>query len=502
MEFSETTADVEWRDEERGLTPFVNNQQVTWAPLPGSQCAFLSCPVGEVLFTGTRGPGKTDALLMDFAKDVGRGFGADWRGILFRRTFPELQDVIDKSKKWFKKIWPGAEYNEAKSFWRWPTGEMLFFRHFMKSSDYYAYHGHAYPWIAWEELTNWPDDSCYRSMFSCNRSAVKGMPLKIRATTNPYGVGHNWIKKRWRLPIKKGETIGLIITDARDRDGELEPPRVAIQGKLSENKVLLAATPNYIQTLRTAARNKNEAIAWIEGDWDIVAGGMFDDLWDPDVHVVNNIMLNRLPTGWRLTRSYDHGSSKPFSVGWWAISNGEPIEVGKYHLGGVKGDLIRIAEWYGWTGEDNVGVRLSPDVIAQGILEREEDWGIRGRVTTGVADAACFAEYEAKKTVAGDFLTAGIRWLKGDKGPGSRKQGWEQFRKWLKNSKIPRSETKRETPGLFIMERCAQFIRTIPVLPRDDKDLDDVNTDAEDHVGDEVRYFLRREDKQPQQRNM
>ena len=49
----------------------------------------------------------------------------------------------------------------------------------------------------------------------------------------------------------------------------------------------------------------------------------------------------------------------------------------------------------------------------------------------------------------------------------------------------------RENPGLFVFDTCTAFIETLPVLPRDEKDMDDVDTDAEDHVADEVRYFVR-----------
>ena len=85
--------------------------------------------------------------------------------------------------------------------------------------------------------------------------------------------------------------------------------------------------------------------------------------------------------------------------------------------------------------------------------------------------------------------SAGVRWAKADKGPGSRKQGWEQMRKWFKNA-IPQGG-HRDEPGMFILERCSQFRRTVPVLPRSDKDPDDVNTESEDHTGDEARYRLR-----------
>lgn len=493
------TSGIDWRTTDEGLVAYVGTRKAVWAPQPGSQEAFLECPIYECLYTGTRGPGKTDALLMDFAQEVGQGWGSDWNGVLFRRTYPELQDVIDKSKKWFPRIWPAAQYNEAKNFWKWPTGEILYFRHFLKEADYWKYHGHSYPWIGWEELTTWPNDWCFKKMFSCSRSTAMGIPIRIRSTTNPYGVGHNWVKTRYRLPIPGNKMVGQVIRNSRDLDGHLEPPRVVIHGDLYENKILLTAQPDYIQNIRASARNQSEIKAWIEGSWDIVAGGMLDDVWDPAVHVVS-IPVRAFPKGWKFDRAYDHGQSKPFSVGWYAESNGEPFEwEGKWY-GHIKGDTFRIGEWYGSNGRPNEGLRMLSSTIAEGILDREDDMGLKGRVRPGPADSSIFDDFEPNKSVAGDMQKIGVRWEAADKGPGSRKQGWEQLRKALSNAKYKHGT--REKPGLFICDSCPHFIRTVPILPRDDKDLDDVNTDSEDHIGDEVRYRVRRKVRQPKQRDM
>ncbi len=490
--------EVVWREsEELGLFPVLvdgkTEKPIVWAPQPGSQVAFLTCPVFECLYTGPRGHGKSDAILMDFLQHVGVGWKGEWRGVLFRRTYPELQDIIDKSLKWFPKIFPNAKYNRSEHFWAFEEGEQLFFRHFEKPVDYWKYHGHSYPWQGWEELTTWPDSKCYTSMFSCARSTAKGIPIKVRATTNPYGVGHNWVKMRFRLPISPlGKIRSPVIRDALDHDGNAEPERCAVHGSIKENKILIHADPHYIPRIRAAARNPEELRAWLEGDWDIVAGGMFDDVWRSEIHVVPDIPFNRIPRAWRIDRSYDHGQARPFSVGWWAESNGEPIQFNDRLYGQVRGDLYRIAEWYGWTGEPSGGVPLLAGDIARGILEREADWGLKGRVRAGVADSSIYDDYEPGSSVAGDMLKVGVSWSRSDKGPGSRVQGWQQLRKYLTNAR----EQYREEPGMFVMARCDQFLRTVPVLPRDDLRIDDVDTDAEDHIGDEVRYRLRFRGKQ------
>jgi hypothetical protein len=481
------TKSVVWRKDAEGNMKAYgpDGLEATWAATPGGQEEFLNCPLFETILVGPRGTGKTDALLMDFAQHVGQGWGVEWRGILFRQSFPQLRDVIAKSKKWFPLLFPGAGYNESKHFWKFPQGEELHFSFMDRSEDYWNYHGHAYPWIAFEELTTWPDASCYTVMMACSRSTVIGIPRKYRATSNPYGPGHNWVKSRFRLPVPHGRYIGRIVKTPG------QPNRVAIDSKLRDNLPLMAAEPDYIQKIAAAARNPAELEAWIEGSWDIIAGGMFDDIWSPAHHIVPDIPFDMIPSRWRLNRSYDHGQSKPFSVGFWAQSNGEPVDLGNgVILGRVRGDLFRVAEWYGCrSGAENEGIRMLAIEIAEGIRDREARWGLKS-VKPGPADSSIFDDFEPGKSVAGDMSKRGIRWEPADKGPGSRAHGWEQMRKYLKAA-IPGPEGVREAPGLFICRRCEDFIRTIPVLPRDDKKLDDVDTDAEDHIADEVRYRLR-----------
>lgn len=494
-----------WKVTADGLQPFGVDQngrevQMGWAPLDGSQTMFLMCDEEEAIYEGTRGPGKTDALLMDFYRDCGKGWGASWTGVLFRRTYPELGDVIEKSKKWFHLLDPGARFNEAKSEWKFSSGERLLFRHFLREADYWAYHGHAYPWIGWEELTTWPDMGGYRRMKSCSRSTRKGMPKRVRATTNPYGPGHNVVKQYFQLPIPGGQAYQVLrgLTDAQ---GEVQPNRAAVRGRLLENRILLHADPGYIPRLRSAARSEAELKAWMEGDWNIVAGGMFDDVWDDEVHVWPRLPWGSIPSTWRLDRSFDWGSSKPFSVGWWAQSDGSDILLpnGQWRST-IRGDLIRVAEWYGWNGEPNEGLRMLATDIAKGIRQRERDWGINGRVRAGVADSSIF-DVENGSGIAQDMAKRvrldsgetfnGVKWIGADKRPGSRKQGWEAIRKRLQDSKRGEKGEPREFPGLFVTEDCRQFLRTVPVLTRDDKDPDDVNTDTEDHIADEVRYRIR-----------
>lgn len=480
-----------------GAVPIVLRDGVTamWTAQSGSQVEFLECQLHEVLFHGTRGPGKTDALLMSYAQHVGRGHGTAWRGIIFRQTYPQLADIVAKSEKWFRLMFPNAKFNKSKMLWEWPSGEVLMFRHMAKPSDYWNYHGHEYPFIGWEEMCNWATDECFRSMMSCCRSSSPDVPRMVRGTTNPYGPGHNWVKERYQLHGRWWDT--KTIMSPRDSHGNIEPSRCAIYGSIKENKILLESDPNYIQSIVASASNPAMQAAWLYGSWDIVAGGMFGDVWRADSNILPRF---EIPVSWRIDRAFDWGSSAPFSVGWWAESDGTDVLVpGLGMKATVRGDLFRIAEWYGWSGRPNQGLTMLATDIAKGIVERELAMKIHERVYPGPADTSiydvengsCIATDMAKPVRIGSMMYKGVNWTRADKSAGSRKTGWEQMRKMMRAARPEKPGLPREKPGLFVMEHCQQFIRTVPTLPRLEKDMDDVDSDAEDHIGDEARYRVR-----------
>lgn len=477
------TLDTEWRA--RFLDGDGNVQdEPAWMPLPGSQFLFLQCPVFEALYAGNRGPGKTIALAMDFAKEVGKGYGKAWRGIIFRKSYKDLDDFVRKIEDVFEKVFPGFVFKKSKSEYTalWPTGEALLLRHMETEDDYETYHGHEYPWIGWEELTQWSNDVAYKLMMSCCRPPAPGIPCRVRSTTNPYGPGHNWVKKRFQLPDGFNKIIEL--------PGQM--PRIAIHADLAENFLLLHDVPHYPMQVRDSARNPAMALAWLLGDWNVTAGGMIDDLWDPGRHILPTFDAKKIPREWTITRSYDHGQSSPFANLWWLESNGESIELedGR-HVGTVRGDVILYNEWYGAKGEDNAGLVMASRKIARGVLDREDDMGIRGRVLAGPADTEIFNKSSDRlgRCPADDMEDEGVVWERADKSPGSRKRGWQMLRTRVEDA-LPGPDGTREHPGLFVCDRCRNWIDLVPTMPRDEKDQDEIPDGYEDHLGDATRYRL------------
>lgn len=435
---------------------------------------------------------------MDFAKEVGRGFGTAWVGILFRKTYKQLSDVIAKSKRLFKMLFgEKAKFNQTDCSWSWESGERLLLRHFDKKDDYFNYHGHEYSWLAFEELCSWASPEPLIKMISTVRCSVPGVPMRVRCTTNPYGPGHGWVKRRYKLqlPIKDRR----VLRNLKDENGNSLPDRVSIHSDVRENKILLAADPRYLDKLRASCKSEAERKAWLEGSWDIVAGGMFDDLYDSKIHSVAPFMI---PHSWIIKPSFDWGSSRPFSVGWWARSDGSDVMLrdGNWRST-VRGDVFRIREWYGCVkDEPDTGLKLTAADISKGMIERQLKWSLQNVVKRGIADSAIFS-VENGHSVALDMAKEvtlnngqkypGIKWDPADKKAGSRKLGWQAIRQYLTNAKPNKETGIREKPGLFVFgQYCPDWLETVLSLPRYEDDMDDIDTDAEDHQADETRYFI------------
>lgn len=446
--------------------------RVVWEPNAGSQALFLACPAWECLLHGTRGGGKSDALLMDFAQDVGVGFGPAWRGVLFRKTYKQLADLVARSRKWFPLIFPQAKFNESDLIWKFPEGEQLLLRYLSKPADYDEYHGWELPWLGYDELTTHATPDAYEKMKMCSRSSFKGMPRRIRAATNPLGVGHNWVKRYFIKPAPSGVLFG-----------EPGRRRCHLVSSLEENPALMLNDPDYIKKLNEI-RDPNLRKAWRFGSWDVVSGGMFDDLWNADVHVIPHF---RVPKNWRVTRAFDWGSSAPFSVGWWAKSNGEEVEVGGVKRRFPRDSMLRIAEWYGSNGEPNQGLRMIAPEIARGILEREKFLGVP--VRPGPADNAIY-DIVNGTSIADQMAVVGVTFTRSDKSKGSRVSGWEKIRTMLANALPGNNGEPPERAGMYIMENCASFKDLFPIMPRDEKNPEDVDSSCEDHIGDETRYQI------------
>ena len=460
---------------------FKSTKNAIWTPNPGSQVSFLRCPAHEALLHGNRGGGKTDCLLMDFLQHVGVGYGMEWRGILFREEYTQLTDVINKSKKWISQIFPGAKYNGSEHKWTFPDGETLYLRYMRVPSDYWAYHGHEYPWIGWEELTNWATDECYLSMMSCNRCSDPDVPRKYRATCNPSGPKHSWVKERF---IDSVDELKVYV------DPKSGKSRAHIQLKLEENTIFLDADPGYQRTIIEATKDDEAKYkAWVLGSWEVPAGGFFADVWDKSIHVLPYFQI---PSSWKVFRSFDWGSQKPWAVTYIAECDGEqPIGYGLVENFPYfpRGTMVVFQELYGWNGKANEGdpENATSQAIADRVLsldaaiERE----FRVRVLPGPADNSIYNVTDGV-SIGGNMRTYGLHWRPAYKGHGSRISGWALVRTMLSAAK----RKDIENPHLYFCEAARHHIRTLPLMQRDKLKPEDIDSDLEDHCMDSLRYGI------------
>jgi hypothetical protein len=315
------------------------------------------------------------------------------------------------------------------------------------------------------------------------------IPLEVFITTNPYGPGHNWVKKRFIDPAPYGRIVRTEFEIEKPGGGgervKVSRSQVAIFGSWRENPYLDA---KYIAGMMSE-RNQAKKKAWLDGNWDVVAGGAIDDVWDRARHVVPRFIV---PRGWTIERAFDWGSSHPFYVGWFARCDGTSATI--VHAGREfsfcppKGSLVLVGEWYGADPQGtNEGLKMASGDIARGVLLRETLWQEQGwfnaKPNPGPADNQIFASTQSDElTIAQKMAAAGVSWKPSNKAPGSRINGLQLVRDRLE------ATLKGEGKALFFQEHCTAAISTIPVLPRDIDKPDDVDTDAEDHPYDVLRY--------------
>ena len=497
-------------------------QDVIWEPIPGSsQELAITSPARHTLYCGARGPGKTITQIMRFRSRVGIGYGSYWRGIIFDREFKNLKDMVAQSNRFFPQFEDGCKWhNSASAYkWTWPTGEELMFSHVKKIEDYDGFHGWEIPFVGWNELTKYPTPDVYDKFMSINRSSfnpekhtpkrrqgnrfvydtpdgkpLPPIPLEVFSTTNPSGPGHGWVRKRFITPAKYGELVRRDISyfdPSIKKERKITRTQVAIFGSFYENPYLDVVYKAGL--IESCAREPHLKAAWVDGSWDVTAGGAIDDKWRSDVHVIDQF---KIPKDWKVDRSFDWGSSHPYSVVWWAEANGEEVTM----LDGTtwcpqKGSLIAIFEDYGVVKDSNgeldysqnKGVKMSAVGIAQRVKHFDKELLKKGwiarPVQPGPADNQIRDVRESDvETIEQKMKKIGVRWVKSDKSPGSRIVGLQLMRDRLEAS------TLKERPGIYFMRNCTAAIDLLPVLPRDPDKIDDVDTDAIDHIWDAVRY--------------
>jgi len=441
---------------------------VIWKPQP-RQSAFQRRPEYEALYGGAAGGGKSDAILTEALRQIHVPY---YKAIIFRKTFPEARELISRSAELYPVASRGAKYNGSEHCWRFPSGAKIYFGSMQHAKDRYKYQGQAYDFIGFDELQHFTWDE-YSYMFSRNRPTGPGTRVYIRATANPGGIGHGWIKQRF-IDVAPPETTVWDEMEIRTPDGRVisqKRSRIFIPAKVYDNPALLNNNPNYLASLAMMPEAERKAL--LDGDWDIFSGQVFTE-WrnNPDhyddhkwTHVINPFPI---PKNWKIWRGFDYGYTRPFSVGWYAAD--------------TQGKIYRIRELYGCTGEPNVGLKIDPVEQARRIKEIEnDDPNLKGRNIIGIADPAIWSRSTGESIA--DMMEKAPNHIIFSPGDHERIAGKMQFHY--------RFAFDEEGECLFqVFNTCKHFIRTIPSLVYDESNVEDIDTETEDHIYDECRYVL------------
>jgi hypothetical protein len=437
---------------------------VLWKPFD-KQIEVMERLEYECLFGGAAGGGKSDYLIIEALRQVDI---PHYKAIIFRRTYDELNELIQKTEKIYKRAYPRARFvRTPKPTWTFPSGAKILFRAMQYKKDRKKYQGQAYDFIGFDELTHFTFDM-YNYMWSRNRANGPGTRVYMRATANPGGIGHAWVKSRF-IDIAPPGTPKSFIQRIRHPDGKeikIERNRIFIPSSVFDNQKLLDNDPNYIASLAMLPASERDALLY--GDWNSFSGQVFSEFVDDPAHYKDRQWTHviepfEIPDHWKILRSYDFGYAKPFSVGWWAVD--------------TKDRLYRIREFYGSDGDPDTGLKWTPHKQAAKIKEIEDKY-YKDKYIYGVADPSIW-DSSRGESVAAAFEAHGIYF---DPGDNERIAGKMQMHYRF-------AFDENGLPMMYIFNTCRDFIRTVPSLVYDEHDVEDVDTATEDHIYDEARYL-------------
>ena len=427
----------------------------------------MARPEYEVLYGGAAGGGKSEALVMEATRQV---HIPHYKALILRKTYPQLEELIGKSLRYYPQVFPKAKYNESKHTWTFPSGAKIIFGSLQHGKDKFNYQGQAYDFIAFDELTHFTQDE-YVYLMSRNRPNGEGTRCYIRATANPGGIGHGWVKERFILPAPPLTTIWeeVAFQTPTGEEHQRKLSRVFVPASVFDNEALLANDPNYLTRLASMPEAEKQALLY--GNWDSYTGQYFAEWKNDPAHYADRRWTHVISPfdpdpGWRIYRSFDWGYAKPFSCGWWAVD--------------YDGVAYRVLEMYGCVEHSpDTGVKWTDERVFSEIArtEREHPW-LKGKHIIGVADPAIWAE-NGGVSIAEVAERYKVYFERGDH---ERIPGWMQVRYRL-------AFDEEGYPLMYVFNTCKDFIRTLPALQFDDVRVEDLDTKGEDHAADECRYF-------------
>ena len=440
-------------------------------PHPGPQENFhlqTDLDVYESLFGAAKGPGKTQSLLTEGLRQVHL---PNYRAIIFRRTYPRLGEIIDRSFKYFKGL--GAKYSDKDialklPAWTFPKpnstrfepGAKYAFGHCQNEQDKYNYQGKEFHFMGFDQIEEFTFTQ-YLFLMAQNRTSDPMIKCYIRTTANPGGVGHGWVKKRWIDVLQPGQIKHFTTVDSDDIEVPKNDPRGLsrsfVPASVYDNPSIIKNDPNYIRRLEMLPEQDKQAL--LHGNWEVFKGQFFS-MWRNAIH----IREKRIEHSLKKFISMDYGFGAPSAILWWQI--------------GYDGSIHAYREVY--------KERLTYQELANLIMSLTSD---DERIDYLVADPAIFGDRSHHKQPEGGESGAETMqkvfggWTSVLRADNERIIGWGRMRIMLTPN--PQGDAL-----ITFSSRCKDSIRTIPTLVHDEIKVEDLNTEGEDHAGDSVRYAV------------
>lgn len=433
------------------------SRPILWQPHPGPQIRFLSASEFEVLYGGAAGGGKSDALLFGALRQIDH---RSYRALILRHTYPELAELIDRAHGLFPLL--GGAWNEQKKRWTFPTGAVVEFGYCEVFKDVQRYQGQQFSYIGFDEIGNLAEERIWSYLMSRCRSGGAGILPMMRASANPGGPGHAWLKRRFVEVC--GVDGGRVYTDP-----DTGLTRRFVPARLKDNPTLLENNPQYEAQLRSLPEMLRRQL--LEGDWDAGAGMALGEL-NRAVHIVEPF---EVPAHWTQFGGFDWGYGHPFSFGWYCVSEDGTV----YKVDTVTGRHLLPHEIH-----ERVAARVPLDKLKH-IDAGHDLWNV------------VRARGEDTPTLYEQFRSLG--WGRIDQANIARVMGLNNFRHYVTYRMddegklvVPPRFRLMDTPG---NQRCFDQLAGIVTDPDDPEDALKVDADPNTGEGgddsyDETRYAL------------
>lgn len=442
---------------------------VVWTAQP-KQYQFLIRREDEALYGGAAFGGKSEALLWFCLRR--RYKYPRSAGLILRKTYKDLSKEGALISKSHEVLAGFAGWNGDNHRWTFPNGSVIQFGYLDNSDDRDHYQGTMWEDICWDELTQFPRLADYQFVNAFARTDIPGCKPYIRAATNPIGIGLGWVKTRFLDTVPSYQTY---------TEPETGRTRVFIPATLEDNPAGMALNPGYERNLESLPDPLRRALRY--GDWDIFEGQVFTE-WRRDLHLCRPF---RIPADWTRWVAVDWGYASPFCALWFARTPD-------------KSRLYTYRELY-WPPLHSQQPGWRTTEQARRIYEASKEEGIR----LVAADPSMWA----KRQGLSDVQPKGIRATMGDSFAADYIEEWQRLG-WhvplvkANNNRIAGKGWVHEAlhhaeysdgrplklPRLQVFENCVNLIRTLPTLPYDRLKVEDVDTNAEDHPYDTLRYGL------------